>query len=275
MTDQTSDAIQREAERSRARVTSTLDELKDRLTPGQIIDDLMKGSGGGASAFMSNLGSSLRDHPIPALLIGAGVLMYMSSGNGTTSGSEGSSGEGVVSSAARAVSDGLKSGVEAAQGAMSNASDIASGLKDKIGSTASSASSQVREFGDGMAARTVPNFLEDQPLVMGALGFALGAFLGTALPTSDTEDALMGTKSDALKNAAIKAGKETAQHVGDVAVKVAHEASEEANRQGLSGPSGSLVDKIGAVGEKAVDALKQEVKTTTGGSQPSKLPNRV
>lgn len=51
-----------------------------------------------------------------------------------------------------------------------------------------------RRAGDGLAA-----FVEDQPLVVGALALALGAALGGALPRTRTEDEAVGERSDRLK----------------------------------------------------------------------------
>lgn len=263
MTDQSSADVQREAERSRARISSTLDEIKERLTPGQILDDLMSGSGNGASAFMSNLGTSLRDHPIPALLIGAGVLMYLSGGekrgaDSATSGSD--AGGGAIASAASSVTDALREGRETAKDAVSAAADRAGELKDRISSAVSAASDHLSDMRPDSSSLRMPHVLEDQPLVVGALGFALGALMGAALPMSETEDELMGGKSDALKESAAGLVKETMHEAGQAADRVAREIGDEADRQGLSGEAGSVVDKVSAVGERAVNALERELK---------------
>jgi ElaB/YqjD/DUF883 family membrane-anchored ribosome-binding protein len=70
--------IERDVERSRARVTDTIEELRSRVSPGQIMDqvvDYAKTSGG--AEFMRNLGGSVRDNPLPILLIGAGIGWLM------------------------------------------------------------------------------------------------------------------------------------------------------------------------------------------------------
>lgn len=70
--------IERDVERSRARVTDTIEELRSRMSPGQIMDqmvDYAKTSGG--AEFMRNLGGSVRDNPLPILLIGAGIGWLM------------------------------------------------------------------------------------------------------------------------------------------------------------------------------------------------------
>ena len=74
--------IEREVEATRARLTGTIEDLKERVSPGQIFEqalDYVKGSGG--QEFVSNLGTSVRDNPLPVVLIGAGIAwMMMSSG---------------------------------------------------------------------------------------------------------------------------------------------------------------------------------------------------
>lgn len=79
--------IEREVERTRAEVSGTLDALRQKLSPQQMVDqfaeqamDYLRGSGG--TQFASNLGSQVRDNPLPVLLIGAGVAWLMMGGNG-------------------------------------------------------------------------------------------------------------------------------------------------------------------------------------------------
>jgi Protein of unknown function (DUF3618) len=69
--------LEREADENRAQLSSTLDELRDRLTPGQIVDELFAGSSANVSAFVRNLGTTFRDNPMPALLVGAGCMLMM------------------------------------------------------------------------------------------------------------------------------------------------------------------------------------------------------
>ncbi len=74
----TSEQLEHEAEATRARITATLDELRGRMTPGQIVDQVMdyaRDSGGGE--FFRNLGRQAVDNPIPVTLVGAGVAWLM------------------------------------------------------------------------------------------------------------------------------------------------------------------------------------------------------
>ncbi|MBR0666112.1 DUF3618 domain-containing protein [Roseomonas hellenica] len=74
--------IERDVERSRARVSDTIDELRARMSPGQIMDqvvDYARSSGG--AEFLRNLGGSVRDNPLPVLLIGAGIGWLALSGD--------------------------------------------------------------------------------------------------------------------------------------------------------------------------------------------------
>lgn len=74
--------IEREVEGTRARLTGTIEELKDRVSPNNLMDqavDYLRGSGG--QEFLSNLGSSVRQNPLPVLLIGAGIGWLALSGS--------------------------------------------------------------------------------------------------------------------------------------------------------------------------------------------------
>jgi len=74
--------IEREVEGTRARLTGTIEELKGKVSPSNLMDqavDYLRGSGG--QEFVQNLGSSVRNNPLPVLLIGAGIGWLMMSGN--------------------------------------------------------------------------------------------------------------------------------------------------------------------------------------------------
>jgi hypothetical protein len=69
-----SEQFEREAEETRARLAGTLDELRLRLTPGQVVDQLADYVRDGPAAdFFRNLAREIRENPIPVLLIMTGV----------------------------------------------------------------------------------------------------------------------------------------------------------------------------------------------------------
>jgi hypothetical protein len=80
--------IERDLAQTRARMDTRLNDLQERLSPGQVIDDLMtyfRGSEGGD--FARNLMTSVRDNPLPAALTGIGLTWLMASSthvNGAT-----------------------------------------------------------------------------------------------------------------------------------------------------------------------------------------------
>jgi ElaB/YqjD/DUF883 family membrane-anchored ribosome-binding protein len=70
--------LEREAEQTRSRLAETLDELRERMTPGQLVDqavDYAKASGGGV--FVRNLKQQMTGNPLPVALIGAAMVWLM------------------------------------------------------------------------------------------------------------------------------------------------------------------------------------------------------
>ncbi len=82
MSDNTSDPdrIERDLDQTRSRLGSHLSELQSRLSPGQVVDDLMgyfRGSEG--ADFGRSLLDSVRANPIPAAVTGIGLAWLMAS----------------------------------------------------------------------------------------------------------------------------------------------------------------------------------------------------
>src|SRR5829696_6777484 len=69
---------EREAQATRLRLAESLDELGDRLTPGQVFDEMLTYARGGSGTFFRALSNAARENPIPSLLIGAGFMMFLS-----------------------------------------------------------------------------------------------------------------------------------------------------------------------------------------------------
>lgn len=81
------DHIEQEINRSRTALNDTIQQLGGKLSPGQIVDEAMGLLQGQAGQFTANLGRSVRDNPLPLLLIGAGAaLLFMKHKEGHSEG---------------------------------------------------------------------------------------------------------------------------------------------------------------------------------------------
>lgn len=289
--------IEREVERTRAHMAETLDELRARMSPGQILDEVLgyaKESGGGQ--MMRNLGRSVQDNPTPLLLIGAGVAWMMATNgqgrayrpdgesySGDWAGTMEHAGDGVRRAGMRA-SEGLSSAADAVSGTVSaaagtvadTAADLRDGamrrahdLRDAASSTMQSVRDAAYRGGDSAyrsgreLSSSITAMMNDQPLLLGALGLALGAALGAALPETEAEDRLMGETSDAVKQKASEVASAGYEKAKAVAGSVVERAGEEAEAQGLTADKADnamsdLASRIGSVMEAGKEAALEE-----------------
>jgi len=73
-----SEELEREAGRTRAKLAEALDALRARMTPGQVIDQLIDYAREGRGAgFGRNLAREVRENPLPLVLIGIGFAWLM------------------------------------------------------------------------------------------------------------------------------------------------------------------------------------------------------
>ncbi len=77
--------LEREVEAQRHRVESTIDEIKDKLSPGQLVDEILRYSKDGGKQFASNLGQTVSANPLPSALLGVSLawLIFGSKQNGS------------------------------------------------------------------------------------------------------------------------------------------------------------------------------------------------
>jgi hypothetical protein len=69
--------LQRAVAEERARVDETIDAIQHRLTPGQMIDEVLRQGRGVGNDFVSSLGRTLSANPIPTALVGVGRLWLL------------------------------------------------------------------------------------------------------------------------------------------------------------------------------------------------------
>jgi ferritin-like metal-binding protein YciE len=73
-----SEKLEREARRTRAQLSEAAEELRARITPGQVIDQLIDYARQGPGAgFGRNLAREVRENPLPLVLIGIGIAWLM------------------------------------------------------------------------------------------------------------------------------------------------------------------------------------------------------
>jgi len=300
MTDEPYESSQRiaeEADDSRAQLSSTLEDLKERLTPGKIFDEMFEGSGANVSKFIRNFGETVRENPVPAVLLGAGLVMMMTGTGGRAmfassrssnradhmgrymssygdSEAEGQSGSSAgawdqAKEAASTVTETVRSAANAASDKLSGAGDAVSRLAHSADGAVTEARQSISASGRSMARRAggLGEFVADQPLLAAALGVAVGAIFAAALPSTDAEDQLMGRSSKSLKEAAKDVAEEQVASVKEAVRDVASEVRSEASAQGLDiDAARSSVDQLGeklnAVTEKATTTIKQQIRET-------------
>lgn len=131
-------------------------------------------------------------------------------------------------------------GQSAASGAYGYGQSAAAGARD----SADYAARQARE----MSMRTA-SYLQDQPLVLGAIGVTVGAALGLLVPPTRYERELFGGVREAMRDQARAAAGEVGERVSRVAEAVVGTAQEAAQREGLVGTD--VQQKTAELGQQA------------------------
>ena len=165
--------LEREAEQTRSQLAATLEELRSRITPGQLVDQTLDyARESNVGELVRNLGRDARDNPLPLALIGTG-LAWLIMTNGRRRGFD-----AALADAPRSASGASEDTTTGAQGAAAWASS----------KTAAAAERASEVCHDAAAARgSFLAYCRDHPLVVAGVGIALGGLLGAALPSRKSE----------------------------------------------------------------------------------------
>ena len=295
--------IQRDIDEDRERIEKRLDDIQNRLSPGQLVDEALaylKGSGG--AEYLTNLGTAVKGNPIPMAMMGVS-LAWLMAGNSTVVSPRSSAStkirpyatvtgevwridtpedtdgryahfaddagkrfKALRSSAGKRAGDFMDetgntyrgfadsagnriSAIKEQTGALwddaaewlsetwDDVSDAASDLSDRTAKHARSLGEKTQSAGEsirnqtGALQETIITHFRDQPLVGGALAFAVGAALGASLPNTEVENRALGEASDQVKEKVsdtagevIAKGRDAAAIAYDQAIEVADEA---------------------------------------------------
>jgi len=85
--------LEEKSDSERLEMEQTIVELRTRLSPGQLIDELLAYTKDGGGEFLSNLGRQATANPLPVTLIGAGLSWFLfSKGQSQSTGAQSSTG---------------------------------------------------------------------------------------------------------------------------------------------------------------------------------------
>ena len=199
----------------------------------------------------------------------------------------GSRARDVVSSAydtaAGAASGAVSSAYSATAGAVGRSTDAVRGGAASMGRRAHNAGEFASEVGRstargaryagrsvaeqaGRAQSTIAWLAREQPLVLGAIGLAIGALVGAGLPRTQREDEVMGETSDQFKSSAREQAREHFAQAREAGGQVADKVRGEAEHQGFTTESAQEVirdigEKVSAVAAAAREGTEDELKS--------------
>jgi hypothetical protein len=207
--------IQREIDRTRGELDATLNAIEHRLTPGQLLDqgiDYLRHSG--ARQYLTNLGGSLKDNPIPVTLAGIGLAWLAAMQNRPVQ-------YRFVEVERKEYEeypayDETPGAIDKARDKMHQASDRVSQMRNRMSSQASHLTESARQQAERVKGGwdTMRN---DHPLALGAIGLALGAVAAAMQPRTRKEDEMMGATRDRLLDDAKQVGAEKLQQAQQLA----------------------------------------------------------
>jgi len=250
-----------------------------------------------ASGLLDDLNQAVRENPVAAGLIGMGALWMVVGGSrisafgGQLSSAAQSTARAAVSAGAtgtRAIGSGIGSvgdsvlhAGEALSTGVSNAGararDIASEGYDAVASSASKAfeSSKGSAGANGLAdratsagrgfstslQRNLSDALDKQPLLLGALGIALGAGIASIFAATEAERKLMGEQGAAVKETLESMAHDAIHTASSRVERMVEDVKQEAGDQSLT--PAAVKENIGDIAEKlatVADSARQSVK---------------
>jgi hypothetical protein len=240
------------------------------------------------SDFLRDLGNAARKNPLSTALIGMGVLWLFTGSRPVERAEE------IVRRTARfdRIPDAAGNAFEAARSTFRSGADsigehvtsAKDALRDGGADALDSATRFRRDCADAASdyARSIPGagaemfdaarsnlteLFRTQPLALGAIGFAIGAGIAAALPSSEVEAAYLGETSDTVKAKAAEFAAEQTARATTVAEGVMGAVTEEARKEGLTvegakSAVGDISAKVGRVVDAAGKSISERVTST-------------
>jgi ElaB/YqjD/DUF883 family membrane-anchored ribosome-binding protein len=307
----------------REKVSDTADDLKERLSPAHIKEEVKDYVREGSEQFFHSIERKARENPLQAIAIGAGItyplwgiirsvpvpLMLIgaglwlskqkpSGGNGPGQriagklSEAGAEGAGRVAESVRGASAAVSAGAETVtdkvratahdirdsasnlgQAAVDSVTGAAADAKSTVSAVASDMRGKASELVDkaGELGSRTRNAFEDlidrNPLLVGGVGLAIGAFIAASLPPSNAENRMFGERSDDLKEKALETAAQGVERAKDVAVGLVGDVAAAAAREGLD--TEGVANAVESVTQGVKSVVGKGLKTALGGDDAS------
>ena len=273
--------IEREIEATRDRMSRDIDELGERLSPGNLKRQAKDAITGKAQDIASNVGESARNTGsrmmdfvyentslVAAMGLGA-VWLIRQRNKSEISGDR----------MARFAYTGPERRREGIVGKIADrAEQVGHTVKESMSSAASAVGERASDLGDsakyrGRQARGgLQRLVEENPLAVAAGVVVLGLAAGLLVPESEREQRLMGPTRDDLVNRAQK----TAQRVKDAAVEAGQELKESVREEvnerapGVKAVVQDVVQSVGQQVKEKAGRVKEEAKQAVKEQRPGR-----
>ena len=167
-----------------------------------------------------------------------------------------------AANAARTATDAIGDTIQQTTATMADVASSAAGRISHIGEMEQSTQSNIdspdlgRHFKD-----TLSDLFARQPLLVGAIGLAIGAGIAASMPASEAEERLMGDTADIAKERAGELWRDTKQRAADTASR----GLEEARKQGLTpeavgDAARAVASKVIGVTDRASNDIVERLK---------------
>ena len=234
--------IERDIEETRLAIDTTVGELGQRLAPRQLVDEARTYVKETAVRGMNSMWTRMSDNAVPLGLIGGGMLWMLASRRGRHDGAAYAYDERYEGAHGRegAWEERRWQGGESGNGARERLAQAGDRARE-MGSQLRERGHEWREHGAELGHRARESARErmdrarhgletmrsDQPLLLALACVAAGALIGSLIPSTRREDAMIGEQRDRL----VEAGAEKVEQVREAAASKARELGEEAREK--------------------------------------------
>lgn len=243
------EAMEDEIRATRRSIDDKVERIQNRLSPGDMVDSVVDFARSNGGAIAGGIGRSVREHPLPVAMIGAGVIWLALSSRADRHAEddyaevlEDDDGESTTEKLRHKASDLRHKAAE-------RAADFSDDVRGRARQTRRKAGALGRRTGDQAvrAGRASGQFVKDHPILVGAAGIALGAAIAASLPRTGREDRAFGARADRARTAAKEAAVKEGRKVQEAAKAAVAKARETAERKAPTG-----------------DDLRQDAERTVG-----------